>query len=247
MSGMNPSRTLVIVPTYNERENLPDLVPQILDQTPDIDVLVVDDASPDGTGAAADELAERFQGRVHVIHRREKAGLGPAYLEGFRWALEREFARVCEMDADLSHPPGSLLDLIRATDEPGVDFAVGSRYVDGRVRVVNWPIGRLLTSLCGSLYARTVTGLPVSDATGGFNMFNRHVLEGIDLDRIESTGYTFQIELKLRAWRKGFGLREVPITFTERDRGVSKMSKRIVVEAVWKVWHLRVLQLLGRL
>lgn len=247
MSDLNQGRTLVVVPTYNERENLPDLVPRVLQESPELDVLVVDDASPDETGAVAEALAERFPGRVHVIHRGAKVGLGPAYLEGFRWALERQYGRVCEMDADLSHPPESLRDLMGAIQEEGVDFAVGSRYVGGRVRVVNWPIGRLLTSLFGSLYARVVTGLPVSDATGGFNIFNKNVLEGIDLSRIESTGYSFQVELKLRAWRKGFRFREVPIIFTERDRGESKMSKKIVLEAVWKVWQLRLLQLLGRL
>ncbi len=235
------------MPTYNERESLPKLVPMVLDVSPEIDVLVVDDASPDGTGKVAEELAGCFPGRVHVLHRRGKGGLGPAYLEGFRWALERPYERICEMDADLSHPPGKLPEMIEASDREGIDFVVGSRYVGGRATVVNWPIGRLLISVFGSIYARVITGLPASDATGGFNLFHRRVLEALDLDRIESTGYTFQIELKLRAWRKGFRFVEVPIIFTERVDGVSKMSKWIVLEAVWKVWKLRLLQLFGKL
>jgi len=247
MSAGDRSRTLVIVPTFDERDNILKLTPMILDESPDLDVLVVDDASPDGTGQIAEELAERFPERVHVIHRAGKGGLGPAYLEGFRWALARPYERICEMDADLSHPPSMLLDLIQISKKEGVDFVVGSRYVGGRLTVVNWPIGRLLISLFGSVYARIITGLPASDATGGFNLFNRRVLEALDLTHIESNGYTFQIELKLRAWRKGFRFVEVPIIFTERDSGISKMSKRIVLEAVWKVWKLRFLHLLGRL
>ena len=240
-------RTLVIVPTYNERENLPRLVPRILAQSGSLDVLVVDDASPDGTGEVADSLGRAHPGRVYVIHREGKGGLGPAYLEGFRWALGRPYRRICQMDADLSHPPEKLPDLIRVVSGQTADFAVGSRYVGGKATVVNWPVGRLLISRFGTVYARIITGLAVSDATGGFNVFDRRVLEALDLDRIESTGYTFQIELKLRAWRKGFRLAEVPIVFTERDSGTSKMSKRIVLEAVWKVWKLRALDVLGRL
>lgn len=240
-------RTLVIVPTYNERDNLPRLVPRVLGQSGSVDVLVVDDGSPDGTGEVAESLSRVHPGRVHVIHRRGKGGLGPAYLDGFRWALDRPYRRMCEMDADLSHPPEKLPDLIRAVSGGGVDFVIGSRYVDGKATVVNWPIGRLLVSRFGTVYARLVTGLPVSDATGGFNLFDRRVLEALALDRIESTGYTFQIELKFRAWRKGFSFAEVPIIFTERDSGVSKMSKQIVLEAVWKVWKLRYLDLIRRL
>ena len=247
MNEGDRGRTLVIVPTFDERENLAKLTPRILDESPDLDVLVVDDASPDGTGQIAEELAERFPERVHVLHRAGKGGLGPAYLEGFRWALARSYERICEMDADLSHSPAMLPELVRISRKEGVDFVVGSRYVGGRVAVVNWPVGRLLISLFGSVYARVITGLPASDPTGGFNLFNRRVLEALELTRIESTGYTFQIELKLRAWRKGFRFVEVPIIFTERDYGISKMSKRIVFEAVWKVWKLRLLHLLGRL
>jgi dolichol-phosphate mannosyltransferase len=237
--------TLVVVPTYNERENLPRVVAMVLDVLEPLHVLVVDDGSPDGTGELADELARRGGGRVHVLHRESKRGLGQAYLAGFRWGLDRGYARICEMDADLSHPPDRLPAMVEAAST--VDFVIGSRYVDGRVRVVNWPMSRLLLSYFGSRYARVVTGLPVSDATGGFNLFRREVLEALDLERIESEGYSFQIELKLRAWRRGFRFQELPIVFTERDQGESKMSRRIVAEAVWKVWKLRALHLLGRL
>lgn len=244
-------RTLVVVPTYNERENLPRVVDSVLslhaheEGLGEIHVLIVDDNSPDGTGDVAEELARTHPEVVHVLHREGKEGLGTAYVEGFRWGLERDYARICEMDADFSHPPDRLPDLIRASEE--VDFVIGSRYVGGRVTVVNWPIGRLLVSLFGSSYARAITRLPVSDATGGYNLFRREVLEALELDRIESNGYTFQIELKFRAWRKGFEFREIPIVFTERDQGESKMSKAIVAEAVWKVWKLRLLDLFGRL
>jgi dolichol-phosphate mannosyltransferase len=221
------------------------VVPLVLDTLDSVHVLVVDDGSPDGTGRIADELARKSGGRVHVLHRLEKEGLGRAYLAGFHWALERAYARVCEMDADLSHPPDRLPAMVEASER--VDFVIGSRYVGRRVRVVNWPMSRLLLSYFGSRYARIVTGLPVSDATGGFNLFRREVLEALDLDRIESEGYSFQIELKLRAWRRGFRFQEIPIVFTERDQGESKMSRRIVAEAVWKVWKLRFLHLSGRL
>jgi dolichol-phosphate mannosyltransferase len=236
--------TLVVVPTYNERENLPRVVRHVLELDLDAHILVVDDGSPDGTGEIADALAEEDP-RVHVLHREEKAGLGQAYVAGFRWGLERGYARICEMDADYSHPPDRLVDFVEAARE--VDFVIGSRYVDGRVTVVNWPISRLLISLFGTVYARVITGLPVSDATGGYNLFRREVLEEIDLDRIESNGYAFQIELKYRAWRKGFTFREIPIVFTERDQGESKMSGAIVREAIWKVWKLRLLALGRRL
>ncbi|MEX1259150.1 MAG: polyprenol monophosphomannose synthase [Gemmatimonadota bacterium] len=247
MSRAPDEPTLVVIPTFNERENLPRIVPMVLQEMEAIHILVVDDASPDGTGEVADDLAAHFPGRIHVLHREGKGGLGPAYLAGFRWGLDRQYARICEMDADLSHPPAMLPKLVAALAAPNVDFVVGSRYMGGRVTVVNWPIGRLLVSYFGNVYARIATGLPVSDATGGFNIFSRNVLETIDMERIQSTGYTFQIELKLRSWKKGFRFVEIPIIFTERDHGESKMSKRIVFEAVWKVWKLRLLDIFGRL
>ncbi len=239
-----PMRVLVVMPTYNERDNLPRVVPMVLEQGDNVHVLVVDDNSPDGTGEVADELAARSS-RVSVLHRPGKAGLGAAYVAGFSWGLERSFDAMVEMDADLSHPPGSLPDLIEGLLH--ADVVVGSRYMDGRIAVVNWPMRRLLISLFGSWYARVVTRLPVRDATGGFNAFRRTVLESIKLERFQSNGYSFQIELKLRAWRAGFTLREVPFVFTERDSGESKMSGRIIREAVWRVWALRVLDVLGRL
>jgi dolichol-phosphate mannosyltransferase len=242
---MSVDRVLIAIPTYNERENLPRIVPMVLDADPRISILVVDDGSPDGTGEIADRLAAEHHGRVHVLHRTAKEGLGRAYVAGFRWGLERGYDAICEMDADLSHRPEDLPSVIGALDEN--DVAIGSRYVDGRVNVVNWPLSRLLISIGGSLYARAITGLPVRDATGGFNCFRADVLRGIDLDGIQSNGYTFQIELKLRAWRKGFRLIEVPIVFVERDTGESKMSKAIVREAVWKVWKLRFMDLFGKL
>jgi len=235
---------LVILPTFNEADNLPRIVPSILEQDPRIDVLVVDDDSPDGTGALADELSQGSD-RVNVIHRSGKQGLGGAYIEGFRWGLERNYDLLFEMDADFSHRPDALpLFIEKARD---FDIVLGSRYLDGRVTVINWPMSRLLISFFGSWYARFVTRLPVRDATGGFNCWRREVMESLDFSRIESNGYTFQIELKLRAWRKGFSLIEIPIIFEERESGESKMSKRIVREAIWKVWKLRFLDLIGRL
>ncbi len=241
----NADRTLVIMPTYQERANLPRVVPTVLDVDDRLDILVVDDNSPDGTGEIADFLAATHAPRVHVLHRMEKQGLGRAYLAGFAWGLEQGYGWLMEMDADLSHRPEDLPTLLEAAEKHPV--VVGSRYVEGRVTVVNWPIGRLLISLFGSWYARTITRLPVRDTTGGFNCFRREVLEAIDLSRIQSNGYAFQIELKLRAWRRGFTPVEVPIVFTERDSGESKMSKRIVREAIWRVWKLRFLDLTGRL
>jgi len=237
-------RFLVIVPTYNERVNLPRKIPRILEQDLRLEVLVVDDASPDGTGELADQLAERDP-RVHVLHRTEKSGLGPAYLDGFRWALDRGYVLVIEMDADISHPPTALPGLI-AVAEAG-DVAIGSRYVDGRVTVSNWPMSRLLVSYFGSWYARVITRMPIRDQTGGFNAWRREVLAEVDLDRVRSNGYAFQIELKYRAYRRGFELQEIPILFTERDSGESKMSKKIVREAVWRVWWLKIRDLFGRL
>ena len=238
------ARFLVILPTYNEADNLPRIVPSILEQDPRIDVLVVDDDSPDGTGALADDLSQASD-RVNVIHRSEKQGLGGAYIEGFRWGLERNYDLLFEMDADFSHRPDALpLFIEKARD---FDIVLGSRYLDGRVTVINWPMSRLLISFFGSWYVRFVTRLPVHDATGGFNCWRREVMESLDFSRIESNGYTFQIELKLRAWRKGFSLTEIPIIFEERESGGSKMSKRIVREAIWKVWKLRFLDLIGRL
>jgi dolichol-phosphate mannosyltransferase len=241
---VSEDRVLVVIPTYNERDNLPRVAAMVLDIHPGVEILVVDDNSPDGTGLLAAALA-RDDPRVHALHREGKGGLGGAYIAGFKWGLERGYDLFFEMDADLSHPPERIPAMIQLSQTHPV--VVGSRYVGRRVNVVNWPVSRLLISIFGSFYARAITRVPVMDATGGFNCWRREVLEAVSLDRVESNGYAFQIELKLRAWRKGFQPVEIPIVFTERETGDSKMSKRIVLEAVWKVWKLRLLDLLGRL
>jgi len=236
-------KALVIIPTYNERENLPLIVPDVLARDIRFSVLIVDDNSPDGTGHLADRMAED-DSRVHVLHRPAKAGLGRAYLAGFKWALERDFDIVFEMDADFSHNPKFLPELLKASDN--ADIVLGSRYISG-VNVINWPMGRLLLSYYANVYARVVTGLPVRDSTGGFKCFRRQVLQAINLDSVHSNGYAFQIEMSFRAWKKGFRIREIPIVFTDREQGHSKMSKRIVREAVWMVPKLRLMSIFGRL
>jgi dolichol-phosphate mannosyltransferase len=227
------ARGCVVLPTYNERENLPGIVPGILAAAPELDVLVVDDDSPDGTGKLADELAAR-DARVFVLHRPRKEGLGRAYLAGFAEALERGYGRILEMDADFSHDPARLPALLK-TD---ADLVLGSRYVEGG-GTVNWGLGRRLLSKGGSFYARTILGLSIRDLTGGFKCFRREVLESIDLASVRSSGYAFQIELTYRALKRGFKVREVPIVFTDRRVGKSKMSRRIVAEALWMVWKIR--------
>lgn len=240
-------RILVVIPTYDERENIPRIIPEVLAVDSRVDILVVDDNSPDGTASVVRDMQES-EPRIHLLQRAGKQGLGRAYIAGFKWGLEAHYGRICEMDADFSHRPEDLGRLIAATD-PGqtVDVAIGSRYVGGTVNVVNWPMSRLFISIFGSWYARTITRLPVRDATGGFNMFRAPALRSIDFRRIQSNGYSFQIELKLRTWRNGFEIREIPIIFVERETGESKMSKKIVREAIWKVWKLRIMDLVGRL
>jgi dolichol-phosphate mannosyltransferase len=237
-------RGLVIIPTYNEHENIPRLLPMVLEQDGRLDVLIVDDASPDGTGALADEIASSNT-RIHVMHRAGKLGLGTAYLDGFRWGIERKYDWMFEMDADFSHDPAHLPQFIEGLGE--YDLVLGSRYLEGRVTVINWPMTRLLLSYFANVYARVVTGLPVADATGGFKAFHRRVLENIELVKVESEGYAFQIEMSFRAWKKGYRIGEIPIVFVDRTLGESKMSKRIVREAVWKVWKLRFLSMFGKL
>jgi dolichol-phosphate mannosyltransferase len=237
-------RGLVITPTYNERENLSRLIPAILAQDTRLDVLIIDDASPDCTGQLADQMAAD-EPRLHVIHREGKLGLGTAYLHGFAWGIERGYDWLFEMDADLSHDPAHLPQFIEALHD--YDVVIGSRYLEGRVTVVNWPITRLLLSYFANVYARIVTGLPVADTTAGFKAFRRQVLETIDLSRVGSEGYAFQIEITMRAWKKGFRIGEIPIVFTDRAIGESKMSKRIIREAIWRVWKLRILSMFRRL
>ena len=226
-------RACVVLPTYNERENVPQIVPAILAAAQELDVLIVDDNSPDGTGALADALAAANP-RVRVLHRARKEGLGRAYLAGFAEALGRGYAKILEMDADFSHDPSRLPALLAG----GADLVLGSRYVEGG-GTMNWGFGRRLLSKGGSLYARLILGIQVRDLTGGFKCFRREVLEALDLPSVRSSGYAFQIELTYRAIQRGFSVREVPITFVDRRVGKSKMSRRIVTEALWMVWKIR--------
>jgi dolichol-phosphate mannosyltransferase len=235
-AGGDEVKSLVIVPTYNERENVKTLVPQILAVSGDIEVLIVDDSSPDGTAEIVSEMAKR-DSRVHLLKRKAKLGLGSAYVEGFKYALSRpEIEYVFEMDADFSHDPSSIPSFLEAIKNN--DLVLGSRYLRG-VTVVNWPLSRLILSYSANLFTRIVTGLPVHDATGGFKCFRRRVLESIELDAVHSDGYSFQIEMSFKCWRKGFRIKEIPITFVDRRVGTSKMSHKIVWEAVWLVWRLR--------
>ena len=227
--------SLVIVPTYNERENLPSLVRSVMALPDPVNMLVVDDHSPDGTGDLAEELRKTHGDQLHVLHRANKNGLGRAYCEGFEWALERGFEFVLEMDGDFSHDPADIPRLISAASE--ADLVLGTRYLNG-IRVINWPLNRLMLSICAARYVRLITGLPVSDPTGGFKCFRRRALEAIDLDSVRSNGYSFQIEMTHIVWRKGLRIAEIPIIFTDRFHGTSKMSPRIVREALWMVWRL---------
>ena len=236
-------RVLVIVPTYNEKDNIARLIPAVLSQDVNIDVLVVDDGSPDETGATVDAIAASDP-RVHCLHRAGKMGLGTAYLAGFKWALERDYAIIFEMDADFSHAPEMIPIFLDSVKD--ADLVIGSRYQNGQVNVVNWPMSRLFLSYSANIYARRVTGLRIFDATGGFKCFRRKVLEAIDLSSVKSNGYAFQIEMTFRAWKKGFRIVEIPIVFTDRTEGSSKMSKRIVREAVLMVWRLRWWSITGR-
>jgi dolichol-phosphate mannosyltransferase len=228
-------KALLCLPTYDERENLAPMIEAILAAVPQLEVLVIDDNSPDGTGRLADEIAAR-EPRVKVLHRAGKEGLGRAYLAGFAWALARDYELVLEMDCDFSHDPKYLPGMLAAAGE--ADLVLGSRYVEGG-GTVNWGWLRKLISRGGSLYARTILGLSVRDLTGGFKCFRREVLEAIDLASVECTGYAFQIELTYRAARRGFRIRELPIVFADRRVGHSKMSRRIVLEAIRKVWSIR--------
>lgn len=236
-------RVMVVVPTYNERNNLEELAPQVLSKLPDVELLVVDDGSPDGTGDYADSL-RRDDPRVHVLHRPSKMGLGSAYVKGFKHALEAGAELIVQMDADFSHDPDVIPDLIKAAGS--YDVVLGSRYITG-ANVVNWPLSRLFLSYFANVYTHIVTGLPLRDSTGGFKCFHRKVIETIDLDSIRSDGYSFQIEVNFRCWRKGFSIVEIPIVFVDRHSGTSKMSRRIVWEAMWLVWRLRLEAILRRL
>ncbi|OLD60649.1 MAG: dolichyl-phosphate beta-D-mannosyltransferase [Ignavibacteria bacterium 13_1_40CM_2_61_4] len=236
-------KVLVVTPTFNEAENIETFIRQVLAQGPNIEVLVVDDNSPDGTGDIVEKI-KSGNPRIHLIRRPAKMGLGTAYVEGFRFAIANQFDYIFEMDADFSHNPEEIPRFLEKIE--ACDLVVGSRYTNG-VRVVNWPIRRLLLSFAANVYTRVITGLPLKDATGGFKCFRRSVLESIDLDKVRSGGYAFQIEMNFKAWSKGFKLCEHPIIFVDRRSGTSKMSKRIVYEAVFMVWKLKFRRLLGRL
>ena len=236
-------KCLIIIPTYNEKDNIEVITSAVLELPYNFNVLIVDDNSPDGTGAIADTLSSN-NNLIYVIHNSEKKGIGPAYIKGFKWGLERGYDLLFEMDADFSHRPHYLHDFMEAIEDN--DLVLGSRYISG-VNVVNWPLGRLLLSYFANVYTRIATGLPVHDATGGFKCFRRKVLEAIDLSKIHSSGYTFQIEMTMRAHAQGFKIKEIPIIFYDRTRGTSKMSFHIAREAVYMVWKLRLLKILGRL
>lgn len=236
-------KTLLIIPTYNEIDNIEKLLDTVLALDDNIEVLIVDDNSPDGTALRV-RFMQSTQPRLHLLERPGKMGLGSAYVAGFKYALQRDFEYIMEMDADFSHNPKDIPRLIEAAQSR--DLVIGSRYCNG-VNIINWPFKRLLISYFASKYVRMITGMPIKDPTGGFKCFHRRVLESIALDKILSDGYAFQIEMNFRAWVKGFRIKEIPIVFTERLNGHSKMSRNIVWEAVWMVWHLQLLKLLGRL
>jgi len=228
------NQTLIIVPTVNERENLPRVAQKLLSLPVGVDLLVVDGNSSDGTAKIADELAAKHP-EIHVLHEPQKNGLGRAYISGFKWALEREYEFIFEMDSDLSHDPDEIPNFLKAAQK--ADLVLGSRYTGG-VRVLNWPLKRLLLSRFAGIYVWLITGMPFSDPTSGYKCFHRRALQSIALDAIKSDGYSFQIEVTNRLWRHGFRVAEVPITFTERVEGSSKLTRHIIIEAFWMVWWL---------
>jgi len=235
---------LVVVPTYNEHDNIGRVLTDLLSLDVDLGVLVVDDNSPDGTGQVVDEYASR-EPRVHAIHRPGKMGLGSAYIRGFKWAMEETDAKfIFEMDADFSHDPHAIPQFLAKT--PEADLVIGSRYLEG-ITVMNWPLRRLALSVGANIYTRIITGMPFKDATGGFKCFRREVLEALPLDKIKSDGYSFQIEMNYHAWKRNFRIVEIPIVFVDRQQGASKMSRRIVYEAVFLVWKLRFASIFGKL
>lgn len=236
---------LVVIPTFNEAENIGRLLDAIVARYPSrVDLLVIDDGSPDGTASIVKGVMD-LNDRVHLIERPGKQGLGTAYRTGFAYALDRGYRFVMEMDADFSHDPASIGSMLDVAE--GADLVIGSRYVNNTVNVVNWPLSRLVLSKFASIYTRLITGMPISDPTGGFKCFRCEMLRQIDLGRIRSQGYSFQIEMNFRAWKKGFSIREVPIVFVDRTVGKSKMTRKNIVEAVWMVWWLKLLSLAGRL
>ena len=239
-------RALVVIPTYNEFGNIRKMLDKLLHLEEVLDVLIVDDGSPDGTAGLVRQVQLEYPERIHLMEREGKLGLGTAYVAGFKYALEKGYEYICEMDADFSHPPEDVPRLIAEVRAGNADLVIGSRYVNG-INIVNWSLSRLILSYGANIYARIITGLPVFDTTAGFKCIHRRVLENISLDRIRSNGYAFQIELHFRAWKAGFTLKEVSIIFREREEGVSKMSKKIVREAMWRVWAIKVRSIFGAL
>lgn len=234
------SKSLIIIPTYNERDNVNAIIDAILNLDDDFNLLIVDDNSPDGTANIVRGLQNRYQGRLHLESRKGKLGLGTAYIFGFKWALKRDYNFIFEMDADFSHDPNDLPKLLKACSEDNADLAIGSRYSNG-VNVVNWPMSRVLLSYFASKYVRLITRMPIHDTTAGFKCYRRSVLEAIDFHKIRFTGYAFQIEMKFRSWKQGFKLKEVPVIFTDRKLGESKMSSGIIREAVFGVILLKII------
>jgi dolichol-phosphate mannosyltransferase len=240
------NRSVVIIPTYNEKENIARMVETVMALPKAADLLIVDDNSPDGTAGIVESLMPQFGERLHILKRAGKQGLGTAYIAGFRWALERDYSYICEMDCDFSHNPNDLPRLIEACEQ-GAGLAIGSRYAGGVVNVVNWPIGRVLLSYYASVYVRMITGMPVADATAGFVCYTRETLERSGIDRVKFKGYAFQIEMKFRAWKYKAILKEIPIIFTDRTAGTSKMNSGIIREALFGVIELRLRSLFGKL
>jgi len=232
------SEVLVIIPTYNESKNIDRMITKLMNSYLLVDVLVVDDGSPDGTASVVREMQHEYAGRVHLIERSGKLGLGTAYVAGFRFALSQDYLYICEMDADFSHDPNDIPRLVEMVRRDEADLAIGSRYCAG-ISIINWPLSRLILSYSANLYARIITRMPVMDTTAGFKCFHRRVLESIPLDRIKSNGYSFQIEMHLRTWDRGFRIKEVPVIFRERMEGVSKMSRSIMYEAMYMVIALK--------
>jgi len=244
------SDSLVIIPTYNEKENIYSIIVEVLKQGEEFDILIVDDNSPDGTSNTVKKFQQnktnKKNGKVYLIEREKKMGLGSAYIEGFRWALGKHYRFIFEMDADFSHDPAALVRLRKTIIENNADLVVGSRYKNG-INVINWPMSRLFLSYCANIFAKTVTGVPLSDLTSGFKAIGRNVLKNIDFDKIDAEGYGFQIEIHFYSYWKGFQIKEIPIVFTERRSGNSKMSKKIVWEAFWLVWKLGLRRLIKRI
>ena len=232
-------KSLVIIPTYNEKDNIQDIINKVFQLERNFDILVVDDNSPDGTAQIVSKLQKEFPGKLFLLNRPEKKGLGKAYIAGFKWAIQHQYDFIFEMDADFSHPPEKLVNLLEVLEKNQADVSIGSRYLKGRINVVNWDLKRILLSYFASIYVRMITGIPVKDTTAGFVGYKKEVLQSFHFDKIKFVGYAFQIEMKYKAWKKGFKLKEIPIIFTDRIKGKSKMHGGIISEAIWGVLKMR--------